>query len=84
MTGWAGLIDTFWPLILPIPSMLGVVLIRQAIVAIPREMFECARLDGCNDMRIFYEDCYSDYPADSDHCWDPLLFPEAGTVCFGR
>ena len=53
MTGWAGLIDTFWPLILPIPSMLGVVLIRQAIVAIPREMFECARLDGCNDMRIF-------------------------------
>lgn len=53
MTGWAGLIDTFWPLILPIPSMLGVVLIRQAILSVPKEMFECARLDGCNDFRIF-------------------------------
>ncbi len=53
LTGKLGLLDTFWPLILPIPSMLGVVLIRQAIIAIPREMFECAKLDGCNDFRIF-------------------------------
>ncbi len=53
MIGKLGLMDTFWPLILPIPSMLGVVLIRQAIIAIPREMFECARMDGCSDRKIF-------------------------------
>lgn len=53
LTGRLGLMDTFWPLILPIPSMLGVVLIRQAVIGIPKEMFECARLDGCSDRRIF-------------------------------
>lgn len=53
MIGKLGLIDTFWPLILPIPSMLGVVLIRQAIIGIPKEMFECAKLDGCTDRKIF-------------------------------
>ena len=53
MVGKMGLMDTFWPLILPIPSMLGVVLIRQAIIGIPREMFESARLDGCADRKIF-------------------------------
>lgn len=53
MVGKLGLMDTFWPLILPIPSMLGVVLIRQAIIAIPREMFESAKLDGCSDRKVF-------------------------------
>lgn len=52
MVGKLGLMDTFWPLILPIPSMLGVVLIRQAIIAIPKEMFESARIDGCTDKKI--------------------------------
>ena len=46
LTGRLGLMDTFWPLILPIPSMLGVVLIRQAVIGIPKEMFECARQIG--------------------------------------
>lgn len=53
MVGKFGLMDTFWPLILPIPSMLGVVLIRQAIVDIPKEMFESASLDGCSDRKVF-------------------------------
>lgn len=53
MIGKMGLMDTFWPLILPIPSMLGVILIRQAIIAIPKEMFESAKLDGCTDRMVF-------------------------------
>lgn len=53
MVGRMGLMDTFWPLILPIPSMLGVVLIRQAIISIPKEMFESAKIDGCADRKIF-------------------------------
>lgn len=53
MVGKMNLMDTFWPLILPIPSMLGVVLIRQAIIGIPKELFESARLDGCADRKIF-------------------------------
>lgn len=46
-------IDTFWPLILPIPAMLGVILIRQAIIELPNEIFECARIDGHGDFNIF-------------------------------
>lgn len=46
-------IDKFWPLILPIPAMLGVILIRQAIVELPKELFECAKIDGHGDFSIF-------------------------------
>lgn len=48
-------IDTFWPLILPIPSFLGVLLIRQTIQGIPSELFECAIIDGCSDRKILYQ-----------------------------
>lgn len=53
MMGKLKLIDTFWPLILPIPNMMGLLLIRNAIVELPKEMFESAKLDGCSDFRIF-------------------------------
>lgn len=53
MMGKMHSIDTFWPLILPIPAMLGVILIRQAIIELPTELFECARIDGHGDFNIF-------------------------------
>ena len=48
--GWAA---TFQSLILPIPTFLGVVLFRQGMMAIPEELLESARMDGCSDFRIF-------------------------------
>ena len=43
MMGKLKMIDNFFPLIAPIPSMLGLLLIRQAILALPKELFESAR-----------------------------------------
>lgn len=53
MMGRLHLIDTYLPLILPIPSMLGLLLIYQAIISIPNDLFEGARIDGCRELRIF-------------------------------
>lgn len=53
MIGRMGGIDKFWPLILPIPAVLGIILIRQAILELPKEIFECAAIDGHGDFDIF-------------------------------
>lgn len=49
MMGKLNLIDTFWPLILPIPNFIGVIMIEESIESIPIEMFETARIDGVSD-----------------------------------
>ena len=54
MMGKLHLIDHYFPLIAPIPSMLGLLLIRQAILSLPNELFESARVDGCRDLRIYW------------------------------
>ena len=51
-----GLIDTFWPLLLP--TFLGgapffIFLFRQFFLSLPRELTEAARLDGCGPFRTF-------------------------------
>jgi multiple sugar transport system permease protein len=50
-----GMIDTFWPLILPAfgGSPLYIFLLRQFFLGIPRELSEAARVDGANDFTIF-------------------------------
>ena len=50
------LIDSLWGLILPAAApALGVYLFRQAIqTAVPRELLEAARMDGCGDVRAFF------------------------------
>lgn len=55
--GWAnlGLVDTFWPLI--IPSYLGgggvnIYLTRQFLKTIPRELDEAALIDGASHVRV--------------------------------
>ncbi len=54
MMGKLHMIDHYFPLIAPIPSMLGLLLIRQAILSLPNELFESARVDGCRDLRIYW------------------------------
>lgn len=51
--GKMNLIDSFLPLILPIPNMLGLLLIRNALLELPKELFESAKLDGCSEFRVF-------------------------------
>lgn len=50
-----GMIDTFWPLILP--SFFGtpffIFLMRQFYLGIPYDLVEAARLDGCSEWRIW-------------------------------
>lgn len=45
-------IDSYYALILPIPTAVGMFIMRQAILAVPDELIESARIDGYNDLRI--------------------------------
>jgi multiple sugar transport system permease protein len=52
-----GLVDTFWPLILP--TVLGgaplyIFLFRQYFLALPEELTEAARIDGAGHLRIWW------------------------------
>lgn len=49
--GW---INTYKGLMLPITTALGVFLMRQAIMKIPDDLIDSARIDGCSDLRIFF------------------------------
>ncbi|MEU3274463.1 carbohydrate ABC transporter permease [Saccharomonospora sp. NPDC006951] len=51
----AGGVDTYWGLILPgLANVQAIFLMRQFIKGIPDELLEAARVDGCNDWRIFW------------------------------
>ena len=55
MLGAAGLVNTFGALDLPFGvSALGIFLVRQALLSVPDEMIEAARLDGASELRIVY------------------------------
>lgn len=45
-------INTYMALILPIPTAFGVFIMRQAILGVPKELLESAKLDGCSDFKI--------------------------------
>jgi sn-glycerol 3-phosphate transport system permease protein len=50
-----GLINTFTALILPhIPTAIGTFLMRQAFLAIPREILDAARVDGAGHLRTLW------------------------------
>ncbi|SEO37753.1 carbohydrate ABC transporter permease [Paenibacillus sp. OV219] len=50
-----GMLDTFWPLILPgAVGAFGVFLIRQVMVAIPKEIYDSAKIDGCSELGTFF------------------------------
>lgn len=49
--GW---LDTYWALIVPgLGSAFGVFLLRQAFLAVPRELDEAARLDGASELTVY-------------------------------
>ena len=51
-----GLYGSYWAVILPTAaSAFGVFLSRQFILAIPRDLFEAARIDGAGQLRIFLQ-----------------------------
>jgi sn-glycerol 3-phosphate transport system permease protein len=53
--GELGLINTYWALILPhIPTAIGTFLMRQAFLAVPREILDAARVDGAGHMRTLW------------------------------
>ncbi|MCM1009382.1 MAG: carbohydrate ABC transporter permease [Fusobacterium sp.] len=52
----AGAVSGYLGLILPFAvSAFGIFLMRQAFLAIPREMEEAAIVDGCNSLQIFFK-----------------------------
>lgn len=53
----AGLIDTFWPLILPawLASPFFVFMFRQFFAQIPEELIEAARIDGASSWRVYWQ-----------------------------
>ncbi len=49
--------DTRWALIIPYIGLgisLSVYLLKAYMDSLPRELFECARMDGCGDVRMFF------------------------------
>nr|WP_239534000.1 carbohydrate ABC transporter permease [Thalassobacillus pellis] len=51
-----GLINTYWPLIVPAANnAFGLFFLKQvADSAVPKEMLESGRIDGCNELQIFH------------------------------
>lgn len=50
-----GLVDTYWALLLPAAvSSYGVLLFRQAILEVPDELLDAARLDGCSELGLYF------------------------------
>jgi multiple sugar transport system permease protein len=47
--------DSYWGLILPeIAGPMGVFMMRQFMQSLPSELFDAARIDGCNEWGIFH------------------------------
>ncbi len=54
MVSKAGLIDTYTGIIAPLViSSFGIFLIRQHVSSIPDDLMDSARIDGCNELRVF-------------------------------
>ncbi|MEG0371498.1 MAG: carbohydrate ABC transporter permease, partial [Clostridium sp.] len=48
--GW---LNSYWALILPLPTAFGVFIMRQSILNIPKELIDSAKIDGFSDFKIF-------------------------------
>lgn len=51
-----GLVNNYWGLILPAVGggAFGIFLMRQFMLAVPTEMMEAGRMDGCNEFTLFW------------------------------
>ncbi|MGI5401449.1 carbohydrate ABC transporter permease [Streptomyces sp. CA-135486] len=51
----SGLLNTYWALILPFTaSPLGIFIMRQRFLALPRELWEAAHVEGCSHLRYLF------------------------------
>ena len=51
-----GLLNTYWGMILPtIVSSMGIFLMRQAFLNLPKELDDAAVMDGCGRFRMFWQ-----------------------------
>jgi len=51
--GW---VDSYFAIIIPgAVSVFGIFLFRQAMLSVPDELIQCGRLDGCSELRIWWE-----------------------------
>lgn len=49
-----GLVNTLWGVILPgLPRVIGIFILRQFFMEVPRELDEAARIDGASEFQIF-------------------------------
>lgn len=48
-------LNTFYALILPIPTAIGVFIIRQAMLEVPKDLIESAKIDGASELRILFQ-----------------------------
>lgn len=47
--GW---LNTYQALILPLPTALGTFIMRQAILGVPEELLDAAKIEGCSNLKI--------------------------------
>ncbi len=51
--GW---MDTYWAIVVPgLVSAFAIFFLRQGFLAIPRELYEAAEIDGCSRFRFFWQ-----------------------------
>jgi multiple sugar transport system permease protein len=50
-----GLLNTYRALILPLPTAFGIFIMRQAILDIPKDLVDAAKIDGCGNLKIFFK-----------------------------
>jgi multiple sugar transport system permease protein len=51
-----GLVNTYWGAILPTTaSIFGIFLMRQFMQSVPDDLLDAARIDGANELRIFFQ-----------------------------
>ena len=48
-------LNTYQALILPLPTALGTFIMRQAILAVPNELLDAAKIEGCSNTRILWK-----------------------------
>lgn len=55
ITKGLGWLNSFRALILPLPTAFGVFIMRQAILDVPKDLLDAARIDGCGHLKIFFK-----------------------------
>ena len=55
ITKGLGWLNTYRALILPLPTAFGVFIMRQAILDVPQDLIDAAKIDGCGYLKIFFK-----------------------------